>query len=123
MVVRAYAPKIVHRTHVTPPVQMSTEHRMEYVKKLDRELQLTPEQHQKVEAIIAASQERMKKVWDGVEPQVKEEYRCSRRDIFEILTPEQKEKMKQRWRRNGTRNNGMNAPLTVPLTNSTPAAQ
>ena len=115
MIVRTYAPKIVHRTHVTPPVQMSTEHRMEYVKKLDRELQLTPEQHQKVEAIIAASQERMKKVWDGVEPQVKEEYRCSRRDIFEILMPEQKEKMKQRWRR--MRNSGTNVPATMVSTN------
>jgi Spy/CpxP family protein refolding chaperone len=121
MVVHTYAPRILYRTHVTPPVQMSTEHRMEYVKKLDRELQLTPEQRQKVEAIIAASQERMKKIWEVVEPQVKEEYGCSRRDISEILTPEQREKMKQRWHRNGSRNNGNGTNTSVGVSVSTNA--
>ena len=107
IIVRAYAPKIetVYRTHITPPVQMTIEHRMEYVNKLDREVHLTPDQRQKIEAIIAASQERMKKIWDGVEPQVKEEYRCSRRDISEILTPEQREKARA-WRRNNWKTNG-----------------
>jgi Spy/CpxP family protein refolding chaperone len=63
----------------------------------------------------------MKKAWEGVEPQVKEEYRCSRRDIFEILTPEQKEKMKQRWRR--MRNGGTNMPTASMGTNSTSSGQ
>jgi hypothetical protein len=54
-----------------------------------------------------ASQQRMKTIWDGIEPQVHEEYRSSRHDIFEILNPEQREKMKS-WRHNGSHTNWSN---------------
>lgn len=80
---------------------------MEFVRKMDRELQLTPEQRQKIEAIIMGSQQRMKTIWDAVEPQVRDEYRGSRHEIFEVLNPEQREKMKS-WRRNGSRTNWSN---------------
>ncbi len=121
MLIRTYAPRVEHRTHVTPPVQISTEHRMEYVNKLNRELQLTPDQRQKVEAIIAASQLRMKTLWDKIEPEVKEEYRCSRRDIFAVLAPEQRERMRQRWHHNGSRTNWgswTNGSMAAPGANS-----
>lgn len=98
VVVRTYAPKIVKRTHVSPPLPIGHDRRQEYIAKLDRELQLTPEQRAKVEAILAESQKRMKEIWDPMEPQVKEEYRRTRREISDILTPEQQEKMKQ-WRK------------------------
>jgi len=122
ILIRTFAPRVeyttrtVHRSHVTPPLPMSTEKRMEYVARLDHEVQLTLEQRQKVEKIITASQERMKTIWGAVEPQVKEEYRCSRREISEILTPEQREKMK-RWHRNGSHANGTNAVTPTILTN------
>ena len=98
VIVRTYAPKIVKRTHVSPPLPIGNERRQEYIAKLDRELQLTPEQRGKVEEILAESQKRMKEIWEPMEPQVKEEYRRTRREIAEILTPEQQEKMKQ-WRK------------------------
>jgi Spy/CpxP family protein refolding chaperone len=98
VVVRTYAPKIVKRTHVSPPLPIGNDRRQEYIAKLDRELQLTPEQRGKIEMILAASQKRMKGIWEPMEPQVKEEYRRTRREISEILTPEQQEKMKQ-WRK------------------------
>lgn len=98
VVVRTYAPKIVKRTHVSPPLPIGHDRRQEYIAKLDRELQLTPEQRAKVEDILAESQKRMKEIWDPMEPQVKEEYRRTRREISDILTPEQQEKMKQ-WRK------------------------
>jgi hypothetical protein len=93
-VVRTYAPRIVTRTHVTPALPISFEKRMEYVDKLDKEIQLTGEQRKKVENIIAASQARIKDVWRDCEPQLKEEYRRTRKEISEILSPEQQEKMK-----------------------------
>ncbi|HTG43653.1 MAG TPA: hypothetical protein VK633_03890 [Verrucomicrobiae bacterium] len=98
LLVRTYAPRIVRRLHVSPPLPMSIERRMEYISKLDRELELSPEQRKQAEQIIAASQERMKQLWEPFEPRVKEEYRRSRREISEILSPEQREKMK-RWHR------------------------
>ncbi len=96
--VRTYAPKIVKRTHISPPLPIGHDRRQEYIAKLDRELQLTPEQRTKVEAILAESQNRMKQIWEPLEPEVKEEYRRTRREISEILNPEQQAKMKQ-WRK------------------------
>ena len=95
MAIRAYAPKIIHKTHVANPLPVSQERRQEYLAKLDRELVLTPEQRQKVESILAASQERMKALWEQIEPKTKEEYRNTRKEISEILSPEQREKMKR----------------------------
>lgn len=98
VVVRTYAPKIVKRTHLSPPLPIGHDRRQEYISKLDRELQLTPEQRTQVEGILADSQERMKQMWEPIEPQVKNEYRRTRREISEILNPEQQAKMKQ-WRK------------------------
>jgi Spy/CpxP family protein refolding chaperone len=96
--VRTFAPKVVKRTHVNPPLPVGHERRQEYIEKLDRELQLTAEQRTKIEGILAASQKRMKEIWEPMEPQVKEEYRRSRREISEVLTPDQQAKMKS-WRK------------------------
>jgi len=98
VVVRTYAPKIVKRTHISPPLPIGQDRRDEYLAKLDRELQLTPEQRKQVEAILCESQKRMKEIWEPLEPDVKEEYRRTRREISEVLTPEQQAKMKQ-WRK------------------------
>lgn len=98
IVARTYAPKVVKRTHVSPPLPISHDRRQEYVAKLDHKLGLTDEQQSKIEGILAASQKRMKQIWEPFEPQVKEEYRRTRREIFEVLTPEQQAEMKS-WRK------------------------
>jgi Spy/CpxP family protein refolding chaperone len=98
IVARNYAPKIVKRTHVSPPLPLSHDRREEYISKLDREVQLTAEQRGQVERILAASQKRMKQIWEPLEPEVKEEYRRTRREISEILTPEQQAKM-SKWKK------------------------
>ena len=95
--VRTFAPKVkteYRRTHVSPPLPVGNERRQEYLAKLDRELQLNADQRVKIEEILAASQKRMKEIWEPMEPQVKEEYRRTRREISEVLTPEQQAKMK-----------------------------
>ena len=106
VVVRTYAPKIVKRTHISPPLPIGHDRRQEYISKLDRELQLTAEQRTQVEGILADSQERMKQIWEPMEPQVKEEYRRTRREISEILNPEQQAKMKQ-WRKDKDNSKGL----------------
>lgn len=100
LIVRTYAPKIVKRTHVSQPLPVSKDRRNEYIAKLDRELTLTPEQRTQVEQILAASQKRMKEIWEPLEPQIKEEYKRSRREISEVLTPEQRAKM-DKWPKEG----------------------
>jgi hypothetical protein len=123
LLVRNFAPRIVRRTHVSPPVPLSSQRRQEYLGKLDRELDLTPEQHSKAESILAASQARMKRIWEPVEPQIKEEYRRTRREISDMLNPGQREKMKQ-WhndreqRRRGGDTNRMSSEMRSNLNNS-----
>jgi Spy/CpxP family protein refolding chaperone len=91
--------------HVSPPLPVSNDRRQEYISKLDRELTLTSEQRLQVEQILAASQKRMKQIWEPLEPQVKEEYKRTRREISEILTPEQRAKM-DKWRKEGKKEEG-----------------
>jgi Spy/CpxP family protein refolding chaperone len=100
LVVRTYAPKVVKRMHVSPPLPVSNDRRQEYVSKLDRELTLSQEQRTQIEQILAASQKRMKQIWEPLEPQVKDEYKRTRREISEVLTPEQRAKM-DKWRKDG----------------------
>ena len=100
LVVRTYAPKIVKRTHVSQPLPIGNDRRQEYISKLDRELTLTPDQRSQIEQILAASQKRMKEIWEPLEPQVKDEYKRTRREISEVLTPDQRAKM-DKWRKEG----------------------
>lgn len=79
------------------------DHRRSYLQRLDKEVHLTPDQREKVEKILADGQERMKKLWEPIAPKARDEYRRTRQEISEILTPEQREKMKNlrsRWERN-----------------------
>lgn len=92
---RALAPRREPKQQIAPPLPVSSERRLDYLTRLDREVQLTPEQRQKVEAILAESQKRMKELWQQIEPQTRQEYQRTRKDISELLTPEQREKMKR----------------------------
>lgn len=104
IVVRTYAPKVVKRMHVSPPLPISHDRREEYISKLDKQVQLTAEQRVQVEEILAASQKRMKAIWEPVEPQCKEEYRRTRREISQVLTPEQQAKL-ELWRKENKERN------------------
>jgi Spy/CpxP family protein refolding chaperone len=90
---RHYAPKTTDKAKTATPMPVSSELRHDYLSKLDRELQLSAEQRQQVEAILAASQQRMKALWRQIEPQTKDEFQRTRKEISELLGPEQREKM------------------------------
>jgi hypothetical protein len=122
VLVRNYAPKVVKRSHTSPPIPISSQRRQEYLAKLDRELELTPDQHKQVEGILAASQERMKHLWEPVEPQIKDEYRRTRKEIADVLNPDQREKMKKMHnerdqRRHAETNGGANSIMHLRSTN------
>ena len=71
------------------------------LERMDRELVLTPDQHQRVDGILKESQERMHKIYENFIP----EFNSMRTQIREQLTPEQQAKFenvfKQRedWRK------------------------
>lgn len=84
--------------------------RLEFLRRAERELHLTSEQRRQVEQILSNSQERIKKLMDGVSPAVKDEVQRAREEFREVLTPSQRERMdellKQQRTRDPKRNQG-----------------
>ena len=64
--------------------------RVDFLRKAERELDLTPQQREQTEKVIAGSQERIKKMMEPVNPKIREELQRTREDFRAILTPEQK---------------------------------
>lgn len=77
------------------------------MKRLDRRLDLTPQQEAAVTAILARGRQRIRAVWSGVAPQVQREIERTNAEIDAVLTPQQRTKfteikMKMQSRRDGT---------------------
>lgn len=102
LVARRIAPAVIKQSEKQPPsMPPHQDQRKGYLERLEAKLNLTPEQKQQVDRILKESQERMKQLWAGIEPQAKEEYKRTRKEISEILTPEQNEKYKAMRRDRG----------------------
>lgn len=63
--------------------------RLEFLRRAQRELNLSPEQRQRIDAILKESQERSKAILQPLEPQLHEELRRTRGEFRGVLTPEQ----------------------------------
>lgn len=77
------------------PLPLGLDRRHAYLERLDREVDLTPEQRLQVEKIIAASQERIRALWEPIAPEAREAYRAARREIAALLTPAQKARLEE----------------------------
>ncbi|MDQ6631812.1 MAG: hypothetical protein M3Y82_08640 [Verrucomicrobiota bacterium] len=66
--------------------------RMEFLRKMDKQLNLTTNQHERIEKIIKKSQERTKPLYEQINPQLRDELKKVRDQIREELTPAQREK-------------------------------
>jgi hypothetical protein len=66
--------------------------RPEFLKRLDRQLELTPEQHERIARIMKASQERTAPLWENIAPQMQDELKRVRKEISQELTAEQRKK-------------------------------
>ena len=62
---------------------------------MDKQLNLTDDQRERIDKIFKESQERTKPLWDKVAPQFKEELRHVREQIRGELTPEQQKKFEE----------------------------
>jgi Spy/CpxP family protein refolding chaperone len=81
-----------HPVSQLPPIPMRPQLRMEFLRRMDRELRLTTNQYQHIEAIIRSSHERMQKLLEPIAPQAKEEARKVKNDIAAELTPDQEKR-------------------------------
>jgi Spy/CpxP family protein refolding chaperone len=66
--------------------------RVEFLRRAERELDLTPDQRERIDKIIAASQERTKKIMEPVTPLMREEIKRTKEEFREALTPEQRQR-------------------------------
>lgn len=65
---------------------------------VQRELDLTPDQHARIEKIISDSQERIRDLWDQVAPDIHDEYEDVKKKLYDQLTPEQKKRFDELMR-------------------------
>jgi Spy/CpxP family protein refolding chaperone len=79
--------------------------RFELLRRMGRELKLTPEQQERADHIIKEAQEHTKKIMEPVAPKMREEFQRTTEGFRELLTPEQRarfdELLKQQQRPRG----------------------
>jgi Spy/CpxP family protein refolding chaperone len=73
-------------TNTPPPWQIQ---RVEFLRRIEKHLNLTPQQRERIEKIMHDSQERTKPLWDQISPQLRDELKQLREAIRAELTPEQ----------------------------------
>jgi len=66
--------------------------RMEYLRRIERQLNLRSAQRERIEQILRESQERMRKLWEPVAPLAQEELQATEQHIRAELTPAQARK-------------------------------
>jgi Spy/CpxP family protein refolding chaperone len=86
--------------------------RLEFLRRMEKQLDLTQEQKDQITKIIKDSQERSRPIWEQIAPQMRQELRRTREEIRNVLTAEQQPKfdrlLKLRPRR--VENAATNAP-------------
>ena len=97
-------------------------YRLEFLRRAQRELNLTAEQRERVEKIFSQSQERTKRLMEPVTPHLREELDRAKREFSEILTPPQrarfdellKQRVRDQRREKGSRAQEKEAPVEPP---------
>jgi Spy/CpxP family protein refolding chaperone len=66
--------------------------RLELLRRMQRDLNLTADQHEKIDKILKESQERSRKIMEPVAPEIRDELARTRDEFRKVLTPEQRAK-------------------------------
>jgi Spy/CpxP family protein refolding chaperone len=103
--------------------------RLEFLRRMQRDLDLTPEQRDPIDKILKEGQERMKKLMETVEPRRREELRRTIDAFRAVLTPEQQKRFddllkqqQQRGREQRKAASPRGRPVQSPPPVATPAA-
>jgi len=80
-------------THVSArpaPIPTPGTLKLDLLRRMQKELGLTPEQNERIDRILSQSQERSRKLMEPLRPQLTEELKHTREQFREELTPEQR---------------------------------
>ena len=91
------APRQTNRVF-NPPGAIMPGLRRDFLRNLDRELELTADQRAHIGKILADGQEHTKKLWDQIAPDVRGEWIRIKARIRAELTPEQRQHFEQMMR-------------------------
>jgi Spy/CpxP family protein refolding chaperone len=80
-----------HGSPATRPLQpiSASGMKLDFLRRAERELNLTSEQRERVDKIITASQERTKKILEPVTPKIREDMKQTKEEFRAVLTPDQ----------------------------------
>jgi len=84
-------PRAISSAHPAPAVSAGVV-RIEFLRRMERELALSPEQREPVDKVLKEGQERMKKLMETIEPRRREEYKRTLEEFRALLTPEQRQR-------------------------------
>lgn len=78
--------------HSTPAVRTTAAGgtRLDFLRRMQRELDLTPDQRERVDHILKESQERTKKLMEPLAPELREEMQRAKEEFRNALTPQQR---------------------------------
>lgn len=66
--------------------------RLEFLRRLQRDLELTQDQRERINRILKESQDRTRKLMEPVSPALREEFQRTKEDFRSVLTPEQRKR-------------------------------
>ena len=97
--------------------------RLEFLRRVQRELDLTPEQRARADAVLKEGQERTRKVMEPISPRLREELQRTKAEFRALLTPEQQAKFDALLKHAPRPRPQTNAPALHPQTNAPAAPQ
>lgn len=80
--------------------------RMELMRRMGDRLQLSPEQRERIDRYVQESQQRMRELWQPVEPKAQAELKRLREQIEAELSPEQREALERFFKERPSRGPG-----------------
>jgi hypothetical protein len=99
------APREVLQRPASDLRPMFEQQRADFVLKVHRELQLTPEQREKIEKVVREGQERTKDFWEKNQPELRRMVQETREKIRQELSPDQRTKFEELLRQQRPANN------------------
>jgi Spy/CpxP family protein refolding chaperone len=78
-----------------PPPWAAQIQRLEFLRRIQKQLNLTPSQREEIARIMKESQERSRPLWDKIAPQMRDEVRRVHQEIRQVLTHDQQVKFEE----------------------------
>ncbi|MGD0815535.1 MAG: hypothetical protein ABSA83_18205 [Verrucomicrobiota bacterium] len=97
----------------TPP-PLTQFQRPEFLRRMQKQLDLTAGQRDEIAKIMKASQERNRPYWDEIAPHMREEVKKVREEIRQMLTPEQQTKFDEMLKPKPRKQEGAGATAARP---------